>query len=271
MYFPQYILLLGLVVVFFTIYFNFYDSSTNNENIVDQDYLISLSLIESEEEISSLDDIVGALLVFIYVFFWFFYIYVWNILSDHPELIIVLSLLPFIYTIIFFIPSNLLYDFGIYFVGYLRGSASTPNFLFEAMYDYIAIFALFIRLFVQGVRLLLMFFVYASLHDYILYWNWHSRFWLYGNYDIWRDLNNLELTLSSISYLFLKLPGYVVYWIYELVHTFFVITGQFVAFFAMVFWLFFYLYTFFTYEPQEEFLAVKRKYQKLRDTFRIYK
>jgi hypothetical protein len=269
MYFPQYIMFLSLIVVFFLIFFNFFSSPTKEENIVDQDYLIALSLLESEEEISSFDDIVGALLFFVYAFFWFFYIYFWNIVSNYPEFLLILCLLPFIYVIIFFIPSNLLYDFGLYFVSYLRGSASTPNFLFEAMYDYIAIFALFIRLFVQGVRLLLMFFVYASLHDYILYWNWHSRFWLYGNYDIWRDLANLELTISSISYLFLKLPGYVVYWIYELVHTFFVITGQFIAFFAMVFWLFFYLYTFFTYEPQEEYLSFMKKWNNLKNYFKF--
>lgn len=269
MYLPQYILSIYVIIAFFVLFFNFYTSSTKEESIVDQDYLIALSLIEAEEEISSFDDILGALLFFIYVFFWFFYIYVWNLISNYPELILVLCLLPFIYIIIFFIPSNLLYDFGLYFVSYLRGSASTPNFLFEAMYDYIAVFALFIRLFVQGVRLLLMFFVYASLHDYIIFWNWHARFWIYGNHDIWRELNNLEFTLSSISYLFLKLPSYIFYWIYELGHTFFVITGQFIAFFAMVFWLFFYLYTFFTYEPQEEYLIFMRKLAYLRSGFRI--
>jgi hypothetical protein len=114
---------------------------------------------------------------------------------------------------------------------------------------------------------LLMLFVYASLHDYILFWSWHSRFWLYGSYDIWRDLTSLELTFSSISYFVLKLPGYIIYWIYELLHTFFVVTGQFIAFFAMVFWLFFYLYTFFTYEPHEEYLSFMRKYKEIRKGF----
>jgi len=67
------------------------------------------------------------------------------------------------------IPASLLFDFGIYFLGYLRGVGSTPVFLSEALFDYIAVFAFFIRLVVQGVRLLLMFFVYASYHDLILY------------------------------------------------------------------------------------------------------
>jgi hypothetical protein len=71
--------------------------------------------------------------------------------------------------IILLIPASLLYDFGIYFLGYLRGVGTTPIFSSEILFDYIAIFAFFIRLVVQGVRLLLMFFVYMSFHDLILY------------------------------------------------------------------------------------------------------
>jgi hypothetical protein len=76
MYLPQYILSIYIIIAFFVLFFNLYTSSTKEESIVDQDYLIALSLIEAEEEISSFDDILGALLFFIYVFFWFFYIYV---------------------------------------------------------------------------------------------------------------------------------------------------------------------------------------------------
>jgi hypothetical protein len=68
-----------------------------------------------------------------------------------------------------FIPASLLFDFGIYFLGYLRGVGSSALLLSEILFDYIAVFAFFIRLVVQGVRLLLMFFVYASFHDLILY------------------------------------------------------------------------------------------------------
>lgn len=266
MLFPQYILFILLLTVLFVLYFQFFTTGSKEESLIDQDYLTSSNLLEAEEEISALDDVLGALIVFVYVFFWFFYIYIWSATSYKPELILAVALAPFIYIIIFLIPLNLLYDFGTYFSAYLRGSASTPNMLFEIMYDYIAIFALFIRLFVQGVRLLLMLFVYASLHDYVLYWSWHSKFWLYGSYDIWKDISILEFTYDSISYFVMKLPSYAIYWVYELAHTFFVITGQFIAFFAMVFWLFFYLYTFFNYEPHEEYMWFLRRHH----TYRIF-
>jgi hypothetical protein len=54
---------------------------------------------------------------------------------------------------------------------------------------------------------------------------------------------------------------------YELLHTFFVITAQFVAFFAMVFWLFLFLFTFFCIEKQEFFFKKRRALRRklLRD------
>jgi hypothetical protein len=49
---------------------------------------------------------------------------------------------------------------------------------------------------------------------------------------------------------------------YELLHTFFVVTAQFVAFFAMVFWLFLFLYTMFVIEQQEKFFQEKKEKRK---------
>jgi hypothetical protein len=69
MLFPQYVLTIMLVAALFVTYFQFFTSPVKEENTIDQDYLVSLSLIEAEEEIGSPDDMVGALLLFIYVFF----------------------------------------------------------------------------------------------------------------------------------------------------------------------------------------------------------
>jgi hypothetical protein len=50
---------------------------------------------------------------------------------------------------------------------------------------------------------------------------------------------------------------------YEIFHTFFVVTAQLVAFFAMVFWLFLFLYTFFVFEKIETHFKQKRESRKL--------
>jgi len=47
---------------------------------------------------------------------------------------------------------------------------------------------------------------------------------------------------------------------YEVLHTFFVVTVQFAAFFTIIFWLFLLFYTFFVYEEYEHYFI------HLRDT-----
>jgi hypothetical protein len=60
----------------------------------------------------------------------------------------------------------------------------------------------------------------------------------------------------------LKLPVILLNWLYELFHTFFMVIFQFIAFFAMIFWLFLFLYTMFVLETQENFFTYKRMLRK---------
>lgn len=262
--FPQYLLLLGICAAFFVLYMNYYSGNTTEENVIDHDFLLANATLDAEEEIGSLDDILFGFVIFFYVFSWFFYSYFWTLVTTFPELTFILWLIPFVYVIILFIPASLLFDFGIYFLGYLRGVGSSALLLSEILFDYIAVFAFFIRLVVQGVRLLLMFFVYASFHDLILYWSWDVR-WFYNYESFLQDLSSFEVTVGGLTYFFFfKVPSIIVYFVYELLHTFFVVTAQFFAFIGMVFWLFFFLYTFFVFEPQEAYLSSKRKLTKLK-------
>jgi len=50
----------------------------------------------------------------------------------------------------------------------------------ELMYDYIAVIAFYVRILTQGVRLILMFFTYALMHDFVLYMDYSHRY-LTGN------------------------------------------------------------------------------------------
>jgi hypothetical protein len=92
-------------------------------------------------------------------------------------------LFPGLYYIILSIPTFLSYDFGIFFLAFLRGVGASPVLIFELMYDYIAFAAFYIRLIVQGVRLVLMIFTYGSMHDLILFFNIDQRL-LVGNDSI---------------------------------------------------------------------------------------
>lgn len=260
--FPQFLFILFLSVIFIIFYFSFFISVNKEENTVDFDYLISNSTVEAEKEISSFDDMILAFIVLFYVFGWYFYIHCWSILSIMPELVLVFYLFPGLYYIIIGIPTFLIYDFGIYFLAYLKGVGNSSLSFIEIMFDYIAVTIFYTRILVQGIRLVLMLFTYASMHDFVMLFSFNQKMFL-GSENFWEELNTISITLDSMSYFFLfTLPSRFFYWIYEILHTFFVVTVQFAAFFAIVFWLFLFLYTFFVIEKQENYFYEKRIFRK---------
>jgi hypothetical protein len=259
---PQLILMIYLAAIFVSFYFSFYSSSVKDESTIDSDYLAASTTVEAEKELGSLDDMILGVLVVAYIFGWYFYIQCWALVSVAPEFMLVFYLFPCLYFIILSVPTYLSYDFGIFFLAYLRGSAPSPAIMAELMYDYIAFAAFYIRLLVQGVRLFLMLGTYASMHDLILYFSFDQRMML-GSEGFWEEVSNLNTTVDSVSYFLLFcLPGWLLYWMYEILHTFFVVTAQSIAFFAMVFWLFLFLYSFFVFEKTENHFKAKRDYKK---------
>jgi len=257
--FPQLAFIVYVVLVGVSFYFSFYMGFSKEENTTDVDFLSNSMLVESEKEIGSADDLLMTVLVFLYVFFWYFYIHFHTLCTNFPEISLIFFLMPAMYYVILNTPTLLLYDFGIFFVAYLRGVAPSSVLSLELMYDYVAVIAFYVRVLVQGVRLILMFFTYAGMHDVILYYMYDQTL-LIGNESIWEEISNINLSVNSLTYFFVfTLPGHVFYWLYELFHTFFVVTGQFVAYFAMIFWLFLFLFTFFVIERQENYFNEKRK------------
>lgn len=259
---PQLVFLSLISFIFLSFFFSFYVTASNDDSTIDSDYLSASVTVEAEKEIGSLDDILMPIVIFIYTFGWYFYINCWNLFSYIPELTLVLFFFPLMYYTLLNIPTFLLYDFGIFFSCFLRGVAPTPTLLFELMYDYIAIIAFYVRVSVQAVRLVLMFFAYASMHDYILYMNFGFNFGL-GNESIWESISNVDTTVSSLTYFFLLIfPSHIFYWMYEVFHTFFVVTGQLVAYLGMVFWLFLFLFSFFVVEKQENYFKERREFRQ---------
>lgn len=259
---PQLLFLVFFFSVFLNFYFSFYTSSTNEENTIDIDFLMNSATIESEKEISSFDDIILTFIVLFYTFGWYFYIHCWSLLNFMPELILVFYLFPILYFIIIGIPSFLIYDFGIFFLIYLKGVGSSSTIIFELLFDYIAVIIFYTRITVQGVRLILMLFTYISMHDLVLLFSFNQKI-LLGYDSLWEEFNSFNFNFDSITYFILfSLPGRFLYWVYEILHTFFVVTVQFAAFFAIVFWLFLFLYTFFVIEKQENYFSIKRNKKK---------
>lgn len=258
----QFLVLIFFASLFIIFYFSFFTSYTMEENVIDMDYLVANGTVESEKEISSLDDMILVLIVLVYVFGWYFYIHFWSAFSMFSSITLVFYLFPALYYVIIGIPTFLIYDFGIYFLAYLKGVANSSMFLFELLFDYIAVVIFYTRILVQAVRLVLMIFTYVSMHDLVLYFKFKQKMFI-GYESLWETFSSLPTTLDSFSYFFLFiLPGKFIYWIYEILHTYFVVTVQFIAFFAIVFWLFLFLYTFFVFEKQENYFTEKREKRK---------
>ncbi len=262
MLFPQLLFITYIGFLFVSFYFSFYSSSSKEEATIDADYLSASITVESEKEIGSIDDMLMPSIVLIYTFGWYFYIYCWNLFCCVPEIVLVFFLFPLLYYTIGNTPTFLLHDFGILFACYLRGIAPTPTMLFELMYDYIAVISFYVRILTQGVRLALMFMTYAAMHDYVLFMDYNHRY-ITGNESIWEEISNVNASVSSVTYFLLTvLPAQMLNWMYEVFHTFFVVTGQLVAYFAMIFWLFLFLFTFFVIEKQENYFEERRKYRQ---------
>ena len=262
MLFPQLLFITYIAFLFVSFYFSHYSSSSKEESTIDADYLCASVTIESEKELGSFDDILMPSIIIIYTFGWYFFLFFWNLFSCAPELVLAFFFFPLLYYTILNTPTFLLYDFGILFTCYLKGIAPSPNLIFELMFDYVSVISYYVRILTQAVRLALMFSAYAGMHDFVLYMDYSHRY-LTGNESIWEEISNIDCSTSSITYFFLgTLPGILLNWMYEVFHTFFVVTGQFVAYFGMIFWLFLFLFTFFVIEKQESYFEERRKFRQ---------
>jgi hypothetical protein len=67
------------------------------------------------------------------------------------------------------------------------------------MYDYIGILAFFIRLVVQGVRIVLMTLTYVGLHDFIIF-HIYDKSILLTTESFWELLNSFTATTTTISF-----------------------------------------------------------------------
>lgn len=246
------------IVVFYT---NLGQSLNKDESSTDMEYLVITSLTEAEKEVGSVDDMIFFTINLIYLFGWFFGTYYYLIVSRLPELVIFMYSIPGIFYIALSIPTYLSYDYGIIYGVYLRGTGNTASLIYELGYDYIAIAIFYIRLALQGIRLVIMIITYASFHDYMLFYNIRPSAFSNPSY-IFVCNHNYNLFQLFMYYMLFCIPTALLYLMYEILHLFFVITSQTISFFAIIFWLFLFLYTFFFAAKVERYFLDRRDYRR---------
>ena len=261
--------LIDLMFIFYSIliliifYFTYYNSSFKENSVIDSDFLSSWILVESEKEIGSLDDMILAILIIIYFFGWFFYTYVWGYLGQSPELIMTFYLVPFLFFLIVGMPTLLILDFGSCFLVFIRGVGASQLFLAELMYDYINFGAFYVRLFVQLVRIALMFSTFVAMHDVILFNHNLNNSAILGFEHLWECFFYVKTSFNAFFYISCDiLPKIFIRIFFEIAHTLAVCSIQFGAFFAIVFWFFLFLYTFFCGSKLEFYFSDKRIMRK---------
>lgn len=229
----------------------------------DVEFNISTLSTEAEKELFSLDDAIylfAILIVFIAAYFGSMSI---GVLFKQYDISLFLISTPFLFLFLVGVPFNLLYDFGSFFLLYLRGVSTTKVLLFELAYDYIGVIAFFTRLLVQFVRLVLMFVVYFMMHEAIMVYQLGRGFTPFGGSN-YNDVFNMPITMKNISYyLTTILPSQIGYLMYETLHTMFVVTAQLAAFATIAFWLFLLFYSFFVFEKHENHFKNIRAIRKL--------
>lgn len=262
LYFPQFLFISHLIFMIISFYMTYYTTQGKEESTIDSDYTWSSLSVESEKELGPLDDLLTPIITIVYLFGCYFYIFCWNTLNLIPELSIIIFLFIVLYYIILFMPVLLLYDFGIVYTCYIRGIAPSNLLISELFYDYAAILTFFIRIVAQIIRLILMYVTYALTHDYIVYNDFLGINHMTNDtiLEIFSQ-NNYSLRDYAFHY-FVWLPNVLMKHFFEIVHLFFVITGQFIAYISTIFWLFLYLFTTFIIEFHEKFLKERRVRRK---------
>ena len=229
---------------------------------MDTDLFFNNVAVEAEKELSSFDDIYIALSLFLVLFGWFFLTHFLALCQAQPELTFLFICIPVLYYVIIGLPTMLAYDFGYFIFAYLRGAGTSSFLLLELFYDSIITGAYYIRLLVQGVRLLLMIVAFAGIQHLAIIHQYDAQLFFKSSF-IWDDSQGLAANGALTTYFFFyNAISTALHFLYELAHLYFIITVQTAAFFVMVFWLFLYLYSFFFFEKHEAFLQDLRFKQK---------
>nr|YP_740762.1 Ymf66 [Tetrahymena paravorax]ABI51671.1 Ymf66 [Tetrahymena paravorax] len=257
------IILFFIFTLFVSILFNFYGNPNTEENTIDADYLSASGTVEAEKEITSIDDYLGLVFIIAYVFGIYFYIHAWTIAMSNSALMMTYYSIFIMFIFVLGMPTLILYDLGIFFLAYLKGAGKNPNSHIECIFDYIACIVFYTRILAQWVRIVLMLITFLSLSHFVAEFEITNNT-LIASENQSESMNELINNSSMTYYILTVLPGKFIYWIYELLHTMFLVSSQFIAFFAIVFWLFLFLYTFFISEKHEDFFSKKREERKIK-------
>lgn len=213
--------------------------------------------VESEKELGAVDDMFVGISVLICIYGWFFFGTIFFNFFSSISLQYVYIGFPLFICCVLGMPSNMLWNYGILFPVFLRGSSNTTIFILEFMYDVLATTIMFIRLIVQNIRFLLMFFAFFECYEFF----YNFIFIVKNSYFF--DLSNNS---QDIFYVFItNFLNLTIFYTYNIFHLMYTIVSHFFAYIVLVFWFFSFLYTTFLNDKLENYFKFKNsiKYNKV--------
>lgn len=219
----NYVLFIFLFIFLFILFFKLFLIKFLENNffiIFDQLY------IEYEHNVGNGEDLIF-ILVSIFAFFFIIFFYIFNIIFFME------FYLFYCYLLVTFIliPLKIFWSFGAFFINYIRGSSSFMFYLKDYLYDLMMLTVYLTRFFVQMVRILVMYIMYFSLHEYI--------FIIPKNFLINASENFLIFNSNSVTHIldFIR-------FLLEFLDTCITLTNQILSLTFVIFWLFSYINTF---------------------------
>lgn len=240
------------VVVFYSLFYGarFLNSYSNS---ADSSQVVFTYFSDLEEEMGSVDDSLFYFLVFGLIIVWFFFLTLWvGFLNGNITWIV--SLFSVVGLTAIIIPLFVLKNFGLACVMYVRGSGRTTSILFEAMLDLVSTAVIMIRFLIQNIRFLFIFSAFFELYEFI-YDKIHLDITVGGFSTLTNFLQTSNLYWYDIF--FNTILNWILY-LYYLGHLILLFIAQLSIYFALSFWLFFFLYTTFTLESQEKYFYLRK-------------
>lgn len=257
--FLDYCILVYFLAIFLLFLISCYQNIFSETYSIDLNYLFPSISILAEKEVNCLDDLFNFLIIFFFLFGWFFYLtgFFNNIYLAEIKFLVII--IPFFCYSLILIPFFLLIDFSYNFVSYLRGISVSASLAVEFIFDYINFLGFVLRTYVQNVRFILILLVCFSINELWLFFDLTPTIFSL-NKPTFDEVFDQYSTYNSYTYvvIFFFLKN-ILYFLYEIVHTFIIIVIQLSSFLIMIFWLFSFLYTYFSILLHENF------FEKLRE------
>ena len=247
-FFIFYTFILTLTVVFLINYFTTASLLTNLIATGYNEFNLYFLFIarEVEKEFSNTDDMLLSIMLILSILSWFFFSFLGFEIISYINVVSVTIIFIFIlFTIICITPFFIILDQGFFFVHYLRGSAGSTNFSFEALLDSISIIIMFLRVIVQHIRFILIIIAYTELNEFIINISVH-KFFIYSEVKLYSGFYTSYYIITTLPVALISLAYYVI-------HGLVVLLSNVMTYLFLVFWLYIYLYSSFFGTKMEAF------------------